>query len=47
VNKEMKDWVSLLTAIIQLITAGILLKKTKREENKKGTKKHRPHGKRK
>ncbi|MGG4344902.1 hypothetical protein [Paenibacillus lautus] len=42
----MKDWVTLLTAIIQLLTATLLLRKT-REENKKGTKKRRPHGKRK
>ncbi|MFD1176850.1 hypothetical protein ACFQ3W_11140 [Paenibacillus puldeungensis] len=41
----MKDWVTLLTAIIQLLTAFVLLRKT-REENKKGTKRSRP-GKRK
>ncbi|MFD1267585.1 hypothetical protein ACFQ3Y_09145 [Paenibacillus motobuensis] len=42
----MKDWVTLLTAIIQFITAALILKKT-REENKKGTKKRRQPGKRK
>ncbi|MFD3261837.1 hypothetical protein ACE3MQ_24875 [Paenibacillus lentus] len=40
----MKDWVTLLTAIIQLITASLILK---REDNKKGTKKRRDHRKRK
>ncbi len=38
----MKDWVQLLTAIIQLITAGLLFK-----DKKKGTKKRRRPGKRK
>ncbi|MFU1796953.1 hypothetical protein ACM1RC_24030 [Paenibacillus azoreducens] len=42
----MKDWVTLLTTIIQLLTAIILLRKT-REENKKGTKKRSRPGKRK
>lgn len=42
----MKDWVTLLTAITNLITAVIILS-TKREENKKGTKKRRDHRKRK
>ncbi|WP_272880312.1 hypothetical protein [Paenibacillus azoreducens] len=37
----MKDWVTLLTAIIQCATAIMILKKTKREENKKGTPKRR------
>lgn len=36
----MKDWVTLLTAIIQMITAHILYIKT-REEKKKGTPKRR------
>lgn len=40
----MKDWVTLLTAIIQLTTAIIILK---REDNKKGTKKRSRRGKRK
>jgi hypothetical protein len=38
----MKDWVQLLTAAIQLITATLLLK-----DKKKGTKKRQPRGKRK
>jgi hypothetical protein len=38
----MKDWVTLLTAIIQLITATLLLK-----DKKKGTKKRRAPRKRK
>jgi hypothetical protein len=38
----MKDWVTLLTAIIQLITATLLLK-----DKKKGTKKRSHGGKRK
>jgi hypothetical protein len=38
----MKDWVTLLTAIIQLITATLLLK-----DKKKGTKKRRGPRKRK
>lgn len=41
----MKDWVTFLTAIIQLITAIIMLLKPK-DKNKKGTKRSRP-GKRK
>ncbi|MDR0269608.1 hypothetical protein [Paenibacillus sp.] len=45
-GEKMKDWVTLLTAIIQFITAILLLRKT-REENKKGTKKRRDHRKRK
>jgi|GEM_PF-2585933 len=41
----MKDWVSFLTAIIQLVTA-IMLYSVGRKEKKKGTKR-RPGGKRK
>ncbi|GAA0373080.1 hypothetical protein [Paenibacillus motobuensis] len=41
----MRDWVTLLTAITNLITAIIILS-TKREDNKKGTKR-KPGGKRK
>lgn len=36
----MKDWVTLLTAVIQLITAAILLQKG-RGEKRKGTPKRR------
>ncbi|MGF9916325.1 hypothetical protein ABEX47_07025 [Paenibacillus ehimensis] len=42
----MKDWVLLLTAIIQLVTAIIALNND-RKTNKKGTKKRRRPGKRK
>ena len=42
----MKELIGLLTAIIQMITAVILMRKT-REENKKGTKKRSAHRKRK
>ncbi|WP_269845566.1 hypothetical protein [Paenibacillus selenitireducens] len=37
----MKDWVQLLTALIQLITAYILLRES-RKKNKKGTKRTPP-----
>ncbi|WP_272949066.1 hypothetical protein [Paenibacillus contaminans] len=43
----MKDWVGLLTAVIQLVTAVILYRLAVREKNKKGTKKRSPRGKRK
>ncbi|WP_275452168.1 hypothetical protein [Paenibacillus ehimensis] len=42
----MKDWVLLLTAIIQLVTAIIALNNG-RKKNKKGTKKRSHRGKRK
>ncbi|WP_255320202.1 hypothetical protein [Paenibacillus elgii] len=43
----MKDWVLLLTALIQLVTAIISLKNGSRQKNKKGTKKRSHPGKRK
>lgn len=42
----MKEMIGFLTAVIQLLTAILLLKKTKREEKEKGTKRSR-RGKRK
>ncbi|WP_281170084.1 hypothetical protein [Paenibacillus pinihumi] len=43
----MKDWVGLLTAVIQLVTAVMLFRVASQEKNKKGTKKRRAPRKRK